>query len=837
MPQHLPEGAPEPNVCDIGELVEEVEKRNRLKTLERFLDAKIAGGNNEPATHNAMGKILIISHKDPKDFLSKNTFYDPKVLGKFAERLDPQLAFLAYKRGECDEELLEVSNKNGLFKQQARYLVERRDEELWAQVLKEENPHRQDLIDQVVGTALPEIKDGELVSVTVKAFIDADVPQQLIGLLEKLVLHGTEFSHHTKLQNLLLATAIRCSHSDESGGRFMEYINRLDNFDPERIATMALREDYELFEEAFTIYKKFDMPLKAVGVLIERLHDLERAFGYSERVDKTEVWTILANAQLADKMVKEAVDSFIRADDASNFSEVIGVARQEGAFEDLVRYLQMARKSKKEREVDSELAYAFAQCKQLSDLEVFVSEPNVADIQGIGDRCYGEKLFEAGRILFAAIDNNAQLAACHVQLGDYNDAVQAAKKANSAKTWKELNAACMAAGEFRLAQQCGLNIITDPDHLEELVSTYEQGGHFEELIKLLETGIGAEGAHQGIFTELGVTYSRHLPEKLMNHLKVFKSRLNVPKILRACEAGRHWPEAAFLHIETDDFDSGIKVMIDHSPTAFDHDRFKEIVRKVRNPELYYQAVEFYLREEPMQLNDLLAVLAPMLDHSRVVHILRKDQFHLRLALPYLVQVQSNDITAVNEAVNTVLVKLEDYQRLRTSIDEHQSFDQLDLAKKLESHELVEFQRIAAVLYRRNRRFESSMELSKRSGMFRDAIETAAASKDTKLVEGLVRYFVEEKGDAECFAAALFACYGLVRPDVALELAWRYRLIDYVMPYLVQYLGDQDAKIRELDARTKEKEEEEEQAIGQNMAGGVPMLGGAVPQLANFAANS
>lgn len=58
------------------------------------------------------------------------------MLGKYCEKLDPSLAFLAYKRagGACDEELLRVTSENGLFKNQARYLVERQDMDLWAKV-------------------------------------------------------------------------------------------------------------------------------------------------------------------------------------------------------------------------------------------------------------------------------------------------------------------------------------------------------------------------------------------------------------------------------------------------------------------------------------------------------------------------------------------------------------------------------------------------------------------------------------------------------------------------------------------------------------------------------
>jgi len=58
-------------------------------------------------------------------------------------------------------------------------------------------------------------------------------------------------------------------------------------------------------------------------------------------------------------------------------------------------------------------------------------------------------------------------------------------------------------GEFRLAQLCGLNIIINADDLEEVSEFYQRRGFFEELIALLESGLGLERAHMGIFTELG----------------------------------------------------------------------------------------------------------------------------------------------------------------------------------------------------------------------------------------------------------------------------------------------------------------------------------------------
>lgn len=596
--------------CPVAELVEEVETRNRLRLLQPWLEQRIAEGNTEAATHNAIGKIYITLNKEPQQFLKNNQFYDSLVVGRFCEKLDPFLAYLAYRRagGSCDEELIEVTNENGLFKDQARYLVERQNLDLWAVVLSEENAQRRKLIDQVTGTALPESKNPDEVSSTVKAFMAADLPNELIGLLEKLVLQGSDFSDNRNLQNLLILTAIKCAHeADAVEGRTMEYINRLDNFDGPEIAGIALKQEYELFEEAFAIYKKFKMNVDAINVLIDRIEDLDRAAEYAERCDESDVWSRLAEAQLEAAMVKQAINSYIKAQDPANYVAIIHAANGEEKFEDLVRFLEMARTTLKERVVDSEMIFALAMCDRLGDLETFITAPNVGDIQAIGDRCFDKELYEAARILFAQINNNAQLARCLVRLGRHKEAVDAAKKANSLRTWKEVNASCVSAGEFYLAQICGLQIIMSPDHLEELIVHYERFGHQDELIKLLEQGVGLEDAHQGIFTELGVLYSKYRPEKLMEHIKIYWSRVNVSKLLRACEEGRHWAESTFLYTETGDFDMAVRTMMEHSPTAFNMDKFFEVIQKVRNQELYYKAIEFFLEEEPLSLTKLLKV--------------------------------------------------------------------------------------------------------------------------------------------------------------------------------------------------------------------------------------
>ena len=147
---------------------------------------------------------------------------------------------------------------------------------------------------------------------------------------------------------------------------------------------------------------------------------------------------------------------------------------------------------------------------------------------------------------------------------------------------------------------------------------------------------------------------------------------------------------------------------------------------------------------------------------------------------------------------------EDYESLRQSIDDYQNFKKVDLAVKIEKHELLELRRIAAYLYKLKERWSQSLELSKKDNMFKDAIDTAAQSKDPKLVSDLLIYFAVEKNDPESFCACLYTCYELVEPDVALEMAWRNNMMDYAMPFMIQYMARTHKAVTELQEAAKPK---------------------------------
>ncbi|EPR59821.1 chain i, clathrin d6 coat with auxilin j-domain [Toxoplasma gondii TgCatPRC2] len=799
--------------CSAQQLVEEFEKRNRLRLLLQWLEARVAEGNQEPAVHNALAKIYIDTNRDAESFLKTNAYYDSLVVGKYCEERDPHLAFTAYKRawGACDEQLVELTNKNGLFRLQARYLVERQAPELWAYVLREENPHRRQAIDQVVSSALPESSSADEVSAAVNAFINAQLPHELIELLEKIVLHNSDFSNNKNLQNLLILTAMKADSS-----RIIDYVNRLHNYDGAAIAQVAM--EYGLREEAFTIYKRFGLFGEAADTLLKSAEegseaDLERAVEFAQRCNEADVWRKLGRAQLRQKRVRDAIESFLKAGDGDVYKEVVEAAAAEDAYDALVDFLLMARKkiTVKDQVIDSELVYAYAKTDRLEEMDAFLSGTNTANVQAVGDRLFAEQRYKAAKLLYASLPNYAKLASCFVRLEDFAASVDAARKAKNPKTWKEVAFAALSKGELKCAHAAALSLIVHPDHLDSLIERYEQLCLFKELIELLEQGLQGERTHVGLYTELGVLYATYESSKLMDYIRQHSGKVNIPRLIRACERQSLWKEAVYLHMNYDEYEQAANCLIMH-PAAWSHELFVQILQKVSNSDVFYRAISFYLEYHPLQLCLLLKSLDKKLDHSRVVQHVRKAG-HLAVVEKYLRETQHLNITAVNEAVNELLVEGEDVDGLRESILEYDNFDQLALAQTLENHPRVEMRRLAALLFKKNRKFKQAIELSKRDRQYQDAIDAARDSGNTQLVGDLLRFFLADLEDPAGFAACLYTCYPLVKPDVALELAWRHKCMDYCMPFLIQVVREVTTRVDALDKKeeTREKEEEKQKS--------------------------
>eukprot|EP01054_Gregarina_sp_Poly1_P010059 Gregarina_sp_Poly_1__10058@NODE_678_length_6812_cov_99_742476_g511_i0_p1_GENE_NODE_678_length_6812_cov_99_742476_g511_i0NODE_678_length_6812_cov_99_742476_g511_i0_p1_ORF_typecomplete_len1149_score194_88Clathrin/PF00637_20/79Clathrin/PF00637_20/4_9e12Clathrin/PF00637_20/1_2e16Clathrin/PF00637_20/1_8e13Clathrin/PF00637_20/4_6e21Clathrin_H_link/PF13838_6/1_4e17TPR_7/PF13176_6/0_88TPR_7/PF13176_6/4_4e02SNAP/PF14938_6/40SNAP/PF14938_6/6_8e02SNAP/PF14938_6/3_9e02SNAP/PF14938_6/3_2e02SNAP/PF14938_6/93_ len=273
--------------CPLTPLIPEMEKRGRLALILPWMEARIEEGLTDPVLNNAVAKVYIDTNHQPEEFLKSNLNYDPLEIGKYCEDRDPHMAVSAYMRGQCDQELINITNKNGLFRLQAKYLVQRREPAVWAMVLAPNNLEwRRMLIDQVVATALPEATSLEEISVAVRAFNDANIPQELLELLERIVLQksvglpqlGEELSKSVPLQNLLLYTAMSAEPA-----KVMDYVNRLDAFDAREAALIALSDRFKLYDEALAIYRKNGLNLEALDVMLTKLKDFDGAAEFAEK--------------------------------------------------------------------------------------------------------------------------------------------------------------------------------------------------------------------------------------------------------------------------------------------------------------------------------------------------------------------------------------------------------------------------------------------------------------------------------------------------------------------------------------------------------------------------
>lgn len=74
----------------------------------------------------------------------------------------------------------------------------------------------------------------------------------------------------------------------------------------------------------------------------------------------------------------------------------------------------------------------------------------------------------------------------------------------------------------------------------------------------------------------------------MEHLKLFWSRINIPKVIRAAEQAHLWSELVFLYVKYDEFDNAALAMMERSAAAWEHSQFKDVVVKVANVEIYYK---------------------------------------------------------------------------------------------------------------------------------------------------------------------------------------------------------------------------------------------------------
>ena len=250
--------------------------------------------------------------------------------------------------------------------------------------------------------------------------------------------------------------------------------------------------------------------------------------------------------------------------------------------------------------------------------------------------------------------------------------------------------------------------------------------------------------------------------------------------------------------------------------------------KFSNTELYYRSINFYLQEEPARLNDLLSQITTKVDLTKTVNLLRKEGF-LWLAEDWLSSVQSHNNQAVNDALNGLYLESCNFESLKESIMKFDSIDSLSLAKNIEGLDNAEFRKISMLIYRKNKKFKESIQICLTEGLFKEAIESAAESKDQAIVEALLKKFAKDKR-GQWFTICCYYCYEQLRPDVVMELAWAYDLKDFGMPFFIQLFSDISTNLESVKKKHEEREQKEMEKMEREAnrpieIGGIGGIGG------------
>jgi clathrin heavy chain len=280
-------------------------------------------------------------------------------------------------------------------------------------------------------------------------------------------------------------------------------------------------------------------------------------------------------------------------------------------------------------------------------------------------------------------------------------------------------------------------------------------------------------------------------------------------MIGACQQYHHWLALRVLHTMNEDWLSAANVMMEHPAEAWDHEILKEVLGKLGASDLCYTAVTFYVVNQPTHLHDLLMTLGNKVDAARVMNEVKKNA-PVTLIRQFLEATQDKNNRKVNDTLNALYVEEEDFAALRSSVDRFNNFDSAELAAKLEKMEMFEFRRIALLLHRRNKRYFHAIEVAKNNELFSDAIEAAAESRDTELVEKLLRHFCANKR-ADCFSACLYQCYDLVPQHVAMELAWVNGMTDAAMPFLIQAAQEMNERVAHLEKTVNEAKKQVQEA--------------------------
>ena len=394
------------------------------------------------------------------------------------------------------------------------------------------------------------------------------------------------------------------------------------------------------------------------------------------------------------------------------------------------------------------------------------------------------------------------------------------------RVWKQVNQACIDKREFRLAQICGLNLIVHAEELQELIQQYEYNGFFDELIALMEAGLGLERAHMAMFTELAILYTKYKPQKTMEHLKLFWSRINIPKVIRACEEAALHAEQVMLYIHYDEFDNAVLAMMEYSVDAWV--MLPQGIANIRNiihsnKSLSKEQISRFTTElstfiskniprssqtfSLFSLRVLIILVSFECLKSRIISLLsnptssRSNRETLKRSIMLSMNSTSKrKITNLSKIPRPPMETLIQW-RLRRDWRNMNYWSSDGLLRSF----LLEY---IPILLFSDHRINATINMQSiccyktsctRMPLKQQKFQPTA--KSLKICCDISSILATKKRLLRCYSRRAFqltmltySCSELVKPDVVIELGWRANLMDFAMPFMINTISEQTRRV-------------------------------------------
>lgn len=144
----------------------------------------------------------------------------------------------------------------------------------------------------------------------------------------------------------------------------------------------------------------------------------------------------------------------------------------------------------------------------------------------------------------------------------------------------------------------------------DAIDYYQDRGHFQGIIDLLEHALTVDKAHMAMFTELWVLRTKYQSKQMIDNRKMCWQHCNILRLVRACDAAMLYAEIVYVPTKYNEFDNVALVVIEPYPAARTQSRFITVIAKASIVEVMYKAIQLYIAKESVLLGDLLSVLSP-----------------------------------------------------------------------------------------------------------------------------------------------------------------------------------------------------------------------------------